>query len=154
MGRLHWREKWSVFGCRRGWIRLTPFVAFVLVGYFGFYALLRASGEIVLQVYIRTNEPTGQLQISGRFKPMAGPPGYMQREIYGRVIGNGRTGVPNNRPIWVKVMWPAVEMEIALYRRGWLPWTIPIITPNIIPPVPISPPLPPPPATPETTEPP
>ena len=114
MGRLWWRERWSVLGCRRGWIRLLPFVAFVLVGYFSLYAWLRATNEIEFAI----SYPSG-LVICGPARSFVSAPGEFQ--IY--YIEEDRRYL-GGQPMWLKAMRPAMEMELVLHRRGWMQWAL------------------------------
>jgi len=113
MGRLPWRERWSVLGCRRGWVRLVPFVAFVLVGYFALYAWLRVTNEIELgyRVY-----GTG-----------ADNPWNYADHYYAIVWMDDPPDIDIDRGEWprlwmMRAMWAAVKLEVALDRCGWHPW--------------------------------
>ena len=116
MGRLPWREKWSVLGCRRGWVRLVPFVAFVLVGYFGLYARLRASKEIELVCWRIC--PTGEHTKGKRYYAVV-------QDDPASPFGRSMFYVPENWPRrWeMRAMWPAVRLEVAVDGLGWLPWS-------------------------------
>jgi len=118
MGRLWWRERWSVLGCRRGWLRLAGLAAFAIVGYFVLYAWLRATGEIRIQGWERRDgtfsydialraESDALLFFSGFVSPDDGP-----------ILPVYRLGEWS----WaMRMMWPAARLEVALDRRGWLP---------------------------------
>ena len=123
MGRLYWRERWSAPGCRRGWVRLLPFVAFVLIGYFGLYAWLRVSGEIAVEglkakdgkvLIIRAGTVEQCLNLHSLFLVYSSPDSPVS------IVHDGKW--PRESTIMM-VMWPAVKLEAALDRRGWLPWT-------------------------------
>ena len=138
MGRLHWRERGGVIGCRRGWWRVVAFLLFVtLAGYFGLYAVLRVNDEIRVTGH-KEWEPDGPAQIYaaawGEWRGDLSRPHMMRmtREVWDA-----------KWPQWSKtlmVMWPAVKLEAALDRRGWLPWTNIRLVP-ILPPPPMLPPV-------------
>jgi len=120
MGRLHWRMRGGVFGCRRGWLRIAPFVAFVLAGYFALYGWLRVTNVINLGRY--------------DYPPCCRQSHYVEyciiivlREDYPRisfmVLGSGF--LPWIWPSsWrMRMIWPAVKLEIALDKYGGLPWS-------------------------------
>ena len=117
MGDLSWRAKGTRLGCRRGWVRVLGLAALVLVGYFAIYGWLRMSGEIKFAVQPATldwsDERVNLVCILGR--PRLAPNNiaiyYVEKE-----------GFCDNIPMRVQAMWPAVEMEYALHRRGWLRW--------------------------------
>ena len=119
MGRLPWRGKWSVLGCRRGWARLAAFALFVtLAGYFGFYAILRVNDKIKLEVWTFFTRP-------GVSRPL--PPPTYRVSTWNRP--NGMEPVERfedfrlqKQPWALMAMWPAMRLEIELHQRGWLPW--------------------------------
>jgi len=112
-------------------VRLAPFVAFVLVGYFALYAWLRATEEIGIQGW-ELRDRTFSYTIVTRSDD--------QRERILHYINmidvqHGKMPRKNDRPVlpiyrigewpWVmRAMWPAVKLEVALDRRGWLPYSI------------------------------
>jgi len=121
MGRLYWRERWSVLGCRRGWWRLVPFVAFVLIGYSALYGWLRATSRI----YVEWNNSG-----PNRLKTLYGFD--LDQEGYGALVWDNPAtsqeplsvdpGGKWPRSWTMKAMWPAVKLEVALDKLGWRWW--------------------------------
>ena len=115
MGRLYWRERFSALGCRRGWWRAAALVGIpVLVGYLGLYGYLRANrmitmGEMCLygmhDYSVETREPNGRL--------------LDMRTIDDRFGENNDWRYTSP---FLMMIWPAARLEIALGRRGWLPY--------------------------------
>jgi len=124
-------------------VRLAAFLAFVtLAGYFGLYAILRVNGEIELEGFI---DPFNGHLRQHFYVPFAwmNPPNKLQIAVYddsprARPEARGIQEWPRwsdehlaeEPPKWwllrsmvPTVMWPAVNLEAALDRRGWLPWT-------------------------------
>ena len=115
MGRLWWRERWSALGCRRGWWRLAALVMIpVLAGYFGLYALLRASGDIWHEGHKLTDGTVNQIvgtRARWNFLNPFPPRHYYMDDRWPR------------ESTTLMLMWPAIKLEAALDRWGYLPWT-------------------------------
>jgi len=131
MGRLPWRERWSVLGCRRGWWRLAAFLAFPLVAYFSLYAWLRATDEIRIKCWI-VSGTRGSERITWHR--------YNVRTRGSPIFANGQ--LMDWEGQWprswaMRAMLPAVKLEIALDRREWLPWDLKVYLPShmFIPPI-------------------
>ena len=144
MGRLHWRERWSALGCRRGWWRLAAFVLFVtLTGYFGFYAVLRVTGEIQFSGFNFRNMdgPLSQFVWAWNDMRMGSSSAYAVYRDDPRIWETARKieWPRNPKALILTVMWPAVMLEAALDRRGWLPWTNIFVFPPRPLPIPESP---------------
>ena len=115
MGRWSWRERGTRLGCRRGWIRLAGLAAFVLVGYFALYAWLRATGNIVLWCAVWRVE--GSAKTGSNYM-------IILPKLSPNCIGfieDRRDEDWSYQPMWIRAMWPAIKLEIALDRYVWLP---------------------------------
>ena len=101
-------------------MRLAPFVAFVLVGYFALYGWLRASDNIKIarQMGICLKHP-GDCEVGGKWVYFATvwdrPDGFV-------FLGNPFWITRSTQSWMVVTMWPAMKLEVGLDRRGWLPW--------------------------------
>jgi len=123
---LYWRERWSALGCRRGWWRLAGLAAFVLAGYFALYAWLRATGEIEFRDHRGTRSEYSYLLIGGGISySAAGPSGSITKRPAYYIIDKDGCHVMQQPEWWMRVMWPAIALEIFLFQRELLPWTIP-----------------------------
>ena len=119
MGDLHWRKKGTRLGCRRGWVGILGLAAFVLVGYFALYGWCRAIKVIEISGIIsRGSDETCYFAVS-RFTQVikVGRDGSQTIRRKGFLVGRDwpRESLP------FTIMYPAVKLEVALCRRGWLP---------------------------------
>ena len=116
MGHLPWREKGTRLGCWRGWLGILGLATFALAGYFAFYAWLRATDVIKLYTW-----DVKAWKLSD----------VIPEEGYGAKVRDNSTDIQttiNPETKWprswaMRAMWPAVRLEVALHRRGWLPWS-------------------------------
>ena len=116
MGRLHWRERGTRLGCRRGWIRIAGLAAFALAGYLALYTWLRATGEIRVDC---TKYPDDLHHVVSMSIPAPASWGPYFGEIY--MVSDGGMAIDSRR--WAAAVWlPVVRLEVALDRRGWSPW--------------------------------
>jgi len=101
--------------------------AFALIGYFALYAWLRATGEI--EIYGRyLQDGTLRYAVATRFDDPQERVRFTYRLLRFNSGGPNKYDppmLPINRfgewPKAMRVMWPAVKLEVALDRRGWLP---------------------------------
>ena len=125
MGSLHWRKRGTRLGCRRGWLRIAGLAAFALAGYFSLYAYFRATG--VIDLYHFKEQWAGRYSGTRKLVPeryiatMRDDPTISSEHLYLYVQNEELAKWPRS---WtMKTMWPAVRLEFALYRCGWLPWS-------------------------------
>ena len=109
MGRLPWRAKGTRLGCQRGWLGILGLAAFALAGYFVLYAWLRATDVIEI---IRWDE-------GKRYRYSATLWGNPQDKLNSMLTNRFYPGEYWSKSWWMRAMWPAVRLEIALDRRGW-----------------------------------
>jgi len=121
-------------------MRLLGLAAFALVGYLALYAWLRASGEIE---FFGLKNPEGAILLHyARPRWVASPdlpPGILSLRYSAIIRIHGRLYVryvkPSDsydvvdgewprKPLMMAAMWPAVRLEAALARRGWLSWHV------------------------------
>ena len=122
MGRLWWRERWSVLGCRRGWIRIASLAALAIGGYLALYTWLRGTDEIrVACVDYQYYDQEGTLCHVVSISPAAQAgrdPSFRQHMSSDHDHGTAEVAWPWSAAVW----WPAMRLEIALDRHGWSPW--------------------------------
>ena len=124
MGNLGWRAKGGVFGCRRGWLGIAGLAAFAFVGYFTLYGGLRATGKIRIdKVEFTSGAPSAYVAALWDRDPLwRYRLNIPHREPSFTVHKSINTPEDGKRPWSTRVILLTVKLEVALDRRGWLPW--------------------------------